>query len=148
MGCSPCSGREGWGTTWGVRPPADPSPVHPLLALLPGRVASLAAPHSPAAGWRPSRWLVDPARPGWPHLPQQLVQNPQIPNTGRSAPFGPARESLALTVGLSLTELAIRDCGQVGRWAAPQHPKIPGAAGRPDCADPGPWGVGMSPLLE
>lgn len=104
---------------WGVGPSCGPPPRPPSLALLPGRVANPAVPHPPAAGWRPSRRRVDSAQPGRPHLPQQLVQNPQILQTRLVLPsqgtLGPN--------GLSFTELAIKTAAkQAGR----ELPGIPG----------------------
>ena len=67
-----------WGSSepcglWG--PPA--TPVRPLLALLPGRGASLAAPHPPAAGWQLSgrpvpllSWAGHTCHSSWFKIPE------------------------------------------------------------------------------
>lgn len=69
----------------------------------------------------------------------------KIPKFCKLAPLPPARESGVLTVGLSFAELAAGGCGQAGRRGE-RLPKMPRAAGRPGCVDPGPLWAGVSPL--
>lgn len=101
-------------------PSCCPQPVHPLLAWLPGPLASPAAPHPPAAGWRPSWRPVDSAQPGRPHLPQQLVQNPQIPKNRPclARPGSPWPRRLACPLLNWLSGTAARPVGR-------QHPSAP-----------------------
>lgn len=126
---------QGFPDQWGVwallLPPARP-PSAGLAAWAsgqPGRPtpsSSWLATILAAGGLRSAR-LATPA----------TAAGSKSPNPKKPALLGQAGESLALTVGLSFAELAVRNCSQASGQTAPQRPEVPGAAGAPGCVDLG-----------
>lgn len=135
LGCPLCSGRGGGGEPRGVSALLQPPAQSTLCRLCclgqwpaqPPHTLEQLAGDLPGGGWTSLSQPGHTCHSSWF----------KIPKFCKPALLPPARESGVLTVGLSCAELAAGDCGQAGRrgeWL----PKMPRAAGRPGCVDPGP----------
>lgn len=131
-GCGPCSGGVVVNPAGGLLPLCS---IRPLLALLPGRGASLAALHPPAAGWQLpggrcpcSAWPATPATAAGPlKIPGVLKTGPTWPGQGVLGPDDWPVLLLNWLAGL-----------RPGRPAdSPRARRGQGSRAGPGCADPG-----------